>query len=518
MGSLKITQDNKIYDSENDTWTDQQGHNFIKNLFDPENPIFIDISYKKWVFTQSDYGYIDWYEIDLPENIESAFKVAIKIKLKKVSFGYLNKCRLMLIELKNNLNVEVNDLSDLKMSDINIIWQNLTPSYLSFFRELYTVLANKSIGGASQVIAIKLKGMKARNEVRMLKDVLNWHPTKGALTQEEEKLLRNTIETRPSREDNKKFGIRLYCWLLIATLKRGMQIRELKMDCLKLIEKGDIKEYFVLIKPIKNQTGDPKRWWPIPEELYLEMARYSSEPEIRKLQQRYDTFWVYDCQSLRQYGTVNAAYAKSILLDYFKTTLKLISPRTEEPLHVTAVRIRHTGATRLAYSGVSRDIISEILEHDDPGSCQSYIDAVGSELCPSLDKADRNMGSLFKELNHVYFNGKVVNEITDQPIVIPDFSEATPTPLFVGSCARDTCKEGSCKKHPFVGCYNGCTNFLAWREADHHRALLFANQELDRWKTASGNEQQASTIKEYEELKNNIMAVIERIEQQKEIT
>jgi len=518
MGSTKIVQDNKTYDPENDVWVDQLGHIFIKNQFDLETPIFIDISTQKWIFSGSGMGYIDWSNTGLPSSIESAFKIAIRKKLKKVRHGYLDQCRLMIGQFKANIGSEITDLSDLKMPDIIIIWQNMNPHYASIFRELYRNLANQGIGGASQVIAIKLKGMKVRNDTHMLKDVLNWHPTKGALTQEEEKLLRNTIETRPSREDNKKFGIRLYCWLLIATLKRGMQIRELKMDCLKLIEKGDIKEYFVLIKPIKNQTGDPKRWWPIPEELYLEMARYSSEPEIRKLQQRYDTFWVYDCQSLRQYGTVNAAYAKSILLDYFKTTLKLISPRTEEPLHVTAVRIRHTGATRLAYSGVSRDIISEILEHDDPGSCQSYIDAVGSELCPSLDKADRNMGSLFKELNHVYFNGKVVNEITDQPIVIPDFSEATPTPLFVGSCARDTCKEGSCKKHPFVGCYNGCTNFLAWREADHHRALLFANQELDRWKTASGNEQQASTIKEYEELKNNIMAVIERIEQQKEIT
>ena len=126
------------------------------------------------------------------------------------------------------------------------------------------------------------------------------------------------------------------------------------------------------------------------------------------------------------------------------------------------------------------------------------------------------MGSLFIQLNQVYFEGKVIDKLTDQPIVIPDFSESIP--LFVGSCARDTCKEGSCHKHPFIGCYNGCSSFLAWREADHHRALVFADKELERWRKASGHNAQAATIKEFEYLKNNILVVIERIEKLKEIS
>lgn len=515
MASVEIIQDNKKYDSKNDVWVDKTGHSFIKNQFDPSDPVFVDISTQLWIFNCSGGGYIDWSELSLPKDIELAFKLAIKKKLKRVGYGYLNICRLMLAEFSVNLDSSSNNLSDLKMPDIYLIWQKLTPSYLPYLRELYTNMAHQNIGGASTVIAAKLKGMKTRNEVHMLKDVLNWHPTKGALTQEEEKILRDSIEI-PRSENNKQFGIRLYCWLLISTLKRGKQVRELKADCLKVIEKNGVNEYFVLIKPVKNQTGDPERWWPISEQLYLEMQRYSSEPLVRELQNSFDRFWVIDCPSLHKNGVVSAAHAKTFLMEYIKFTLKLISPRTNEPLHITAVRIRHTGATRLAFKGVSRDLISEILEHDDPGSCQSYIDAVGSELCPSLDKADRNMGSLFKELSQVYFEGKVVDEITEQPILVPDFSEPTSVPLFVGSCSRDTCSEGSCKKHPFVGCYNGCSNFLAWREADHHRALLFAEKELERWQKANGNGEQASTIKEYEDLKSNIMEVIDRIEQLKE--
>jgi hypothetical protein len=73
----------------------------------------------------------------------------------------------MLAELGSILKPDCVGLSDLKMNEINIIWSNMTPHYASLFRELYRNLANKNIGGASQSIASKLKGMKARNEVRM---------------------------------------------------------------------------------------------------------------------------------------------------------------------------------------------------------------------------------------------------------------------------------------------------------------------------------------------------------------
>lgn len=512
MGSVEIVEDDKTYDPDHDVWIDASGCMFVKNMFDPSAPEWIGVSGYRWSVTVDKEYWIDWDDLSLPNALKEPFKRYLRAKLHQNAPKFLDGSRHALVNLSQFLKPDEKSFSDLSIVALVRLWSEMNPYYASWLREAYSWLLGQGEKGVTASVAAKLKGMKVRNDVRLHRDVLNWHPTKGALTKEEETLLRSAIESSRN-EGARELGIRLYCWLLIATLKRGKQVREMRPDCLKVVEKNGVKEYFVLMKPVKAQTGDPERWWPISEALYLEMLRYSADPSVRELQQRHNRFWVLDCPGLQRYGVVGAAHGKEVLRYYVANTLGLVSPRTGLPLHVTPNRIRHTGATRLAYSGVPRDIIAEILEHDNPDSCQSYIDAVGSELCPAIDRADRNMGSLFMQLNHVYFKGKVVEDLTDQPIMIPTFSE--PTPLFVGSCGRDTCKEGRCQKHPFVGCYNGCQSFLAWREADHHRALAYADKELERWREASGHVEQSATIKEYEELRVNILAVIDWIAQAK---
>ncbi|TCS40087.1 tyrosine-type recombinase/integrase [Reinekea marinisedimentorum] len=493
------------YIPEYDHWTNERGNLFIKSEFDPGSPVFIDVSSDYWEFG----GYINWAEIDLPIILKDAAKAVLKQKLKSVSSHYVDKYRLMLEDIASNIK---SDHIAFDASDTNRvlhIWESLkTPSNRIFFREMYGQMAKAGMLDAKNSIYLKLKQTKARKNVRSLKDVLNWHPTKGALTPEEENLIRNHLEKAP-RKDNKTFGVSLFGWLLFATLKRGKQIRELRRDCLKCIENDGIKQHFVQIKPVKAQTGDPLRLWPIPEKLYEAMVEYSEKPTVKALQEEHDRFLVIKCSDLKKTGVIPQAIAKSMLTTYCN---KIISPRTKQPIHVTPTRIRHTGATRMAYSGVSRDIIAEILEHDDPCSCQSYIDAIGSELCPQINTADRNMGSFFKELNQVYFNGKIVDELSDQPVLIPTVSKDQPIPLFVGSCGRNTVKEGNCHKHPFIGCYNGCPSFLAWREADHRKALNYIETEIDRWNKTAVDEKTATTIKEFEAVKDNILTVIANIE------
>ena len=87
---------------------------------------------------------------------------------------------------------------------------------------------------------------------------------------------------------------------------------------------------------------------------------------------------------------------------------KIISPRTNKIMHVTPVRLRHTGATLLAFGGVARDLIQEILEHESAGSAQAYIDAISSEIGKAIDKADRNLGNIISQLSKS-FSGTIVN-------------------------------------------------------------------------------------------------------------
>jgi hypothetical protein len=122
------------------------------------------------------------------------------------------------------------------------------------------------------------------------------------------------------------------------------------------------------------------------------------------------------------------------------------------------------------------------------------------------------MGGVFYHLNKAFFHGKVTSETPKQPIFIPTSTE---TPLIVGSCKKNTIKDGKCDRHPFLGCYNGCSNFLAWKEQDHRKALTYIEQEIKRWKKAAGHKDQKAILQEYQEVEEAILEVIDKIEADK---
>lgn len=505
------------FDPTQDLWLDTNGSCFVKNTFDPNNPIMIDVTDNLWRFCNKGTSFIDWNEINLPASIKDEIKDVIRKKLKKCSVSYLSMCRLLLLELMH-LNIShYNSLLNINLSDLSELFQKISPAYKSYFREIYAYLS-KSSGSSSAYLKLnKLKKIKnRRSSIENINDVLKWDPLKGALTREEESKLLDALKGFECKT-SKDHAIKIACWLLMETAKRGKQIREMKKECFKKVECKGYFEYFVEIKPVKSQTGKSTSWWPIPEELYFEMISFSSRDDVRRLQEKYDHFIVFDSIELIREKVISEASFNGAIQRFVKSKLKLKSTRTDQLLHVTPLRLRHTVATRLAFKGASRDIIAELLEHDDPSSCQAYIDAIGSELCPSIEGADRNMGSLFMQLKDVYFNGEIIDELRYQPIVLPEFVENSPIPLFVGSCSRDTCREGVCTKHPFFSCYNGCPSFLVWREADHLKALNYAEKELERWSTANANQEHSTIINEFELLKENVLTVIRRIESSKEV-
>jgi hypothetical protein len=225
------------------------------------------------------------------------------------------------------------------------------------------------------------------------------------------------------------------------------------------------------------------------------------------LQHRYDRLIVWESVSLIEREQLSSPIVKSQIKAYV-LGLDIISPRTGKPLHITPYRLRHTSATRMAMQGVSRDVIQNILEHDDSTSADAYIDAVGTELVPAIERADRNLGGLFKGLNDIFFKGKVTKELKNEKVFIPIFN-ANPMPI--GSCGLDSSKHGTCKKQPFTACYDGCPSFLAWRDADHTKSLQYVERELERWNSAEGHNARSKAMKDFERLHHAISEVISQI-------
>jgi len=515
MEFFTVNRDDYRYDPESDLWIDSNSAIYVKNEFNIKSPVFINVTSDIWIFNSGKAFQINWSEILLPAAIKKGAKIVLRHKLKQCANSYVGKFRNMLLDLSKKIASNIKDFSSMDTSQLLLVMNSLDSTYnKNFFREMYKKMADFNISGANHFRYSKLRQLKLRPSIQPLKEVLNWHSTKGAMTLEEELLLKNAIQSHQI-ETGSNLTIRLFCWLLMDTIKRSKQIRELKKDCLKIVKHNGVTEYFIEIPFVKYQTGKKCQLWPIKKSLYDEMTIYSNISSIKKLQLRFNRFLVMDDISLNRDGVICGGKMNTYLKKYVAKNLNIVSSRTKEPLHVTSTRIRHSGATRLAFYGVSRDIISEILEHDDPRSCQTYIDAVGSELCPKMDAADRNMNSLFKTLKSAYFNGRIVRELSQKKIITPVFSRQSSTLLYVGSCNKNSVKEGQCKKHPFVECYNGCPHFLAWREGEHVKALQYTEREIIKWKNVSISEKQASTIIEFEQLKKNILFVISSINNSK---
>lgn len=481
-----IIESTMIYDPDHDVWKDEKGRNYIKNEFKPWDPVFIDITRPDWRFSyRGQYWVIDWKRIKYKPGFYQCFQSIAKSKLKKNSFAYANYTEYMLRCLAPLLKDSWYDFSDLSVIDLVDIWKKINSYARSALREYYTQMALSNIGGARCDIAIEMKSWKARSELTFLRDVLQWHETRGALVSSEEKILRAALsEGCDDRECDKHYAARIFAWLLLDTLKRPSQILDIRKDGIReVVDPQGHSEWFVEIRPVKYQTGLPYRWWRISDNLAKEIHKYSERKSVAILQSKYDRLIVWATQGLAEHGVVSSDAAKRTLAS-FLLKKGLVSPRTGEILHVTPTRIRHTGATRLAFQGVSRDLLQEILEHDNSASAQYYIDAVGVEIVPAIEKAGRKMGNIFRELNRGYFQGRIVPKSNNNaPVVVP---ELAPAPIIVGNCSRDTLKDGVCPKHPFLSCYDGCTCFFAWDSPDpHHKALLYFEKEIERWEISA---------------------------------
>ena len=148
----------------------------------------------------------------------------------------------------------------------------------------------------------------------------------------------------------------------------------------------------------------------------------------------------------------------------FAVQAGIVSPRTQKPLRLSALRFRHTLGTRLAEQGTPARLIAEMLDHSQVSSVLVY---VKSTSC-AVERLNRALGGN-QEYTAVIerFLGKVEPQtgVTAGSTIIG----ATPTLRDlggIGTCGADFL----CHLYPPLSCYQ-CPKFIAWTDGPHRRML-----------------------------------------------
>ncbi len=385
-----------------DLYTDESGNRFVKNEFKPEDPVYIGVDGDEWVTSYKGVTQRCLFSV-LPTTLRDGAQAYLCDKLKTNAPSYLSKFHNTIQWLSAALPGNIENYEDLGIGDWIEMWEEAPASYRTFLREFYSWLAMRSDSDAMRQIAAELNLWKARNNTRTLRRVLDWDTKHGAFTSDETEVLLRLFQ-KAQTDDTQKNAIRLFGWMLFETLKRPSQILGMRATALEAVSNEGVDEYFLVIPKAKAQSAEDSGYWRITSELAEEIMRFSNRPEVERLQRIHDRLIVFPNDGLDEHGEISSLTAGAALLSWVNSQ-GLLSPRTGEQMYVRPYRIRHTGGTRLAMQGFSVDEIMDVLEHDSLNSCQAYIDAVGADLIPAIEKADRKLGSLFVNLNNIFFNG-----------------------------------------------------------------------------------------------------------------
>lgn len=509
-----------IENFESGLFEDSDGHRFVRCEFDPQRPVWIDVTGACWSAVYAGRLHtLDWTDRDFPDAVRLPLQNAICLRLRRFAPSYMDSVRSMLQRLRRAISDRGLHLwhgfDDLRVADWLAVWESMDAHSCSIFRSLYFELAEQGLAGAEFALATEMQQWKARNDVQVLRVVTTWDATSGSFTSSEWELIRRALKADSPGENDTDCATRVFGRILDETLKRPLQVLSMRRGALWSSPSG--REFFLRVPKVKGQAGDRPTSWQITESLAEAIRAYSARPRIHALQEQFDRLIVIALagngkSKWMAYGQVDVATTKAHLQTWAERQ-KIISPRTHGPINLTPYRIRHTGATTMALQGAPRDQIQEILEQDSPWSADAYIQAVGSDLMPALERSTgRGVGKVFSELRRAYFfKGTIAGEVHERPIHIPTVGGGSARPAVVGGCG----KAGSCTEHPFWACYDGCPHFLAWRDGPHKKSLDYVESELERWSRSEGGKERSKLAKDFDRVGAAIREIIGQVEQSK---
>lgn len=503
----RVNKKGLIENFETGLFESRRGKKFVKCEFNPNAPVYIDITSNCWFAQYAGSLFkLDWATLALPEEIAIPVKSVAIEKLSTHAPRYLGHLETALKSLKKAASRAdlTKGLGAISTTTWMRIWAKMTARDWSTIRSIYSDLADKNLGGASQATSTEMKSWKARAKIVHLRHVLEWDPEKGAYSSAEVKVILDLLKRRPDCEETKDHCLRLYAWIMFETLKRPIQVLSMERDAIQEVQDPTSarSEYFLRIPKAKGQSGQPSELWQITETLGREIQAFLRRPEVASQSRIGNRLLITGLEVYEQID-LHTAYSE---LATWSISQGVISPRTKRRIKLSGRRIRHTGCTGMALQGVDRGAIQAVCEHDSPFSADAYIDCVGADLIPLFERTDRGMGAIFSDLSNAFFKGAIVDHVGPRPIIIPIASDV---PAVVGTCG----KNGPCPKHPFFYCYNGCPAFLAWREGDHRRSLEFLTKESERWGEAEGGKERSKLAKDFDGTAAGVIEVVNQIKQ-----
>ncbi|MQY42799.1 tyrosine-type recombinase/integrase [Epibacterium sp. SM1969] len=500
------TSSTLTHDPETDLFVGPDGSIFVECRFEAQRPVMIRIDQDVWRAKHNGVQHhLNWDGVDLPLQIIDALKEATTIKLHKSAPSYLSMVRHMIGNLsqewKHNGLSQVGDFSAIDDSCLVKLFAGMNKHAASTFRELYRTLAVRSLKGTSLRSSRLLAEIKVADSFSgALPSVRQWDAARGALTTSELERLRAHLQTFSPDESNHDHFIRVYLRTAVAVGKRAGQLLHAPADALTAYSEDERYQKFIQIPGGKSQRNEAPGLWPISDDLYIDLKRYSDRAEVAVAQKVFGYFFVTPLTTQSRIEGPRHSGTVAPLIGGWLRRNNVVSPRTGEVLKVTTTRLRHTVATQMARKGYSKGDIQAMLEHMSDGAALSYLDAVGNDMTPALERVDEALGGVFADLSDAFFKGKIIDKPKgriSKPIVRPD-----PTNIaIVGQCGSAE----SCPKHPFFSCYNGCPFFLKFRDTDEDANRAFVQKEYEKWRSSEPSATQSKALDDFARIERGIV-------------
>ena len=478
----------------------------IVNTFDELNPVEIQLGDTwrcEWYGTSVA---LFWSEIDLPEGMLREAQSWAMREITKRAPTMLVQLGLSLRKLAILREPHWRSFADISQTKWLLMWDEFNRETLTPLRHIFLRVACRSKRQDAMETAIFLKRKQLPKNRTPLADVLEWHPTKGALLLQEYDLMRDRlVEVMPDEPDN-LLATRVAVMLMVETLKRPSQVLGIADKDVYCVIEGGVEEWFVRIPKVKGQAGQTPDAWRISHITAKTIKRLRARPAVRERQRWSGKLIIWDMKRPRQRRRASPHAVSGLVKQLFTG---VVSPRTDEQLHVTSLRIRHTGATIMALNGHSLEEIAGALEHDNLDTASAYVDAVGAYFLPVLEKADEKLNFLFTRLGAAFTGISLDVPAIGSPVYIPERGEAL---TLVGGCTKPNVAMEGCTRRPFYGCYRGCPLFRPiLNEAAHERAARFFACERERTEWAAGGKDRSRLRYQLEAFESGAQHVLRQL-------